>query len=129
MYSAALPRPESQVEGLGSIWHLNDITHKPWPGYRFMHHSMTALDRLFKEHQPEPQDIESVVMSTVQLANSAHFRNPNPSMFCDYSFSYQHSVAIMALSILPRYHLFDSQAAGSNEALDLLKRLRIELFY
>ncbi|KAF9873484.1 hypothetical protein CkaCkLH20_08943 [Colletotrichum karsti] len=128
MYAAAMPRRESMAEGLGSVWHLDAITYKPWPTCRFMHSPMTALARLIGEHKPDPDVVDEIVIFTGPLANSSRFRNPRPKTFSSYCFSYHHAVAMMVMGITPGAEWFDSQIAESQTALDLRKKVRIELF-
>ncbi|CAH0046708.1 unnamed protein product [Clonostachys solani] len=124
--AAAMPRKECLDEQFGEMWHLADITYKPWPTCRFMHSSLSALDRLLQKHPPDPAAIDSVVIHTGPLANSGRFRNPTPKTFCSYSFSYPHAVAMMVLGEVPGALWFDRRVADSEAALAIRAKVRVE---
>ncbi|KAF4472213.1 hydrolase nit2 [Fusarium albosuccineum] len=123
---AQMPRPESLTEQLGMLWYLADITFKPWPTCRWIHAPQTALRRLLGKHRPALEDIKEVVVFTNPVADGALFRNPSPSTFCGYSFSYQHAVAAMLLNIPSGRRWFDPEFAESEAAVQARKMVRVE---
>ncbi|KAJ3523797.1 hypothetical protein NM208_g12315 [Fusarium decemcellulare] len=123
---AQMPRPESLTEQLGMLWYLADITFKPWPTCRWIHAPQTALRRLLGKHRPALEDIREVVVFTNPVADGALFRNPSPSTFCGYSFSYQHAVAAMLLNIPSGWRWFDPEFAESEAAVQARKMVRVE---
>ncbi|KAF5003555.1 hypothetical protein FDECE_9894 [Fusarium decemcellulare] len=123
---AQMPRPESLTEQLGMLWYLVDITFKPWPTCRWIHAPQTALRRLLGKHRPALEDIKEVVVFTNPVADGALFRNPSPSTFCGYSFSYQHAVAAMLLNIPSGWRWFDPEFAESEAAVQARKMVRVE---
>ncbi|KAH0422508.1 hypothetical protein CcaCcLH18_12767 [Colletotrichum camelliae] len=123
---AEMPRPESLTEQLGKLWYLSDITFKVWPTCRWIQAPQTALQILLQKHHPAIEDIEEVVVFTNPVADGALFRNPAPSTFCGYSFSYPHAVAMMLLKVPPGAQWFNPEIAESATALKLRRIVRIE---
>ncbi len=127
-YSASMPDPSKLHDELGQRWHLRDITIKPWPCCRFMHPPMSALNRLLRQQQVQPEEIEELVIYTGPLANSSRFRNPQPRTFASFQFSYAHACSMLAMNIEAGHRWFDTALSGSEMARGIRDKVRIELY-
>ncbi|CAG9994372.1 unnamed protein product [Clonostachys byssicola] len=121
-----MARKESLTEDLGKLWYMADVTFKPWPTCRWIQGPQTAFRRLLEKHHPKLEDVEEVVMFTNPVADGLLFRNPAPTTFCGYSFSYSCAATAMLMKIPPGHKWFDPEIVESETALNLRKRVRVE---
>ncbi|MGY4501421.1 2-methylcitrate dehydratase PrpD [Bradyrhizobium sp. GM24.11] len=91
--------PDTLVGGFGLRWMLPDITYKPWPVCRYMHHSLTALAKVATKTKIDPQQIERVVIGGNAVLSTPQFTTPSPRTFVSRQFSIPHAVAMMLLDI------------------------------
>lgn len=55
-------KAENLLQGLGKVWHLQQVEFKPYPTCRLNHAGMEGINRIVKEHGIKPEEIEEIVV-------------------------------------------------------------------
>jgi 2-methylcitrate dehydratase PrpD len=85
--------------GLGTTWQILNTSFKPWPCCRFIHHPLTAFERIRNEHALRAEEIERVVVRAMPFSYQAKFLNNHPGDPLSAEFSYAHSLAAVACDV------------------------------
>jgi len=88
------------VEGLGKKWWIMDTSLKFWPCCRFIHHSLTAFERLIAEHDLKPAEMEKILIKGSMLY-APQFYVKQPKTPVNMQFSAPHSMAMLAFRRTP----------------------------
>jgi 2-methylcitrate dehydratase PrpD len=85
-------RPERITDGLGSKFIVEQV-HKPWPGGRPTSAPTEAALTIVKQHNPNIDDIDEVILHLTKAAAAIHYSKPYiygeyPSMNALWSFYY-----------------------------------------
>ncbi|MBU2510132.1 MmgE/PrpD family protein [bacterium] len=93
--SAAEPKLERLVEGLGEHYSISDVYFKPYTACRHTHGAAQATLRIQAEKQVDPRDIEKIDVYTYGIAKLAVGKTVNRnSSFVSAQFSIPYVVAV-----------------------------------
>ncbi|SFK14584.1 MmgE/PrpD family protein [Bradyrhizobium sp. Gha] len=93
--------PDGLIGELGSRWALANITYKPWPNCRMLHHSLSALRKLRAEEKFELDEIEEIVVGTHVSRLSRRWLTVNPTDVVSRQFSIPHAISLFLLDVTP----------------------------
>lgn len=91
----------TMLADLGNRWYVLDNTYKPWPSCRFVHHTMTLVERLLRENSVDASSIERVDVFSHLYGIAPYFRAQDPEGMVSCEFNHPHGVAMLALGIPP----------------------------
>ncbi|WP_050399833.1 MmgE/PrpD family protein [Bradyrhizobium embrapense] len=91
--------PDALIGELGSRWALSNITYKPWPSCRYLHHPLSALRRIRQDHHFDVRDVESIAIGANISRLSPRWLDANPQDVIGRQFSIPHSVAMLLLDV------------------------------
>jgi 2-methylcitrate dehydratase PrpD len=91
----------TMLADLGDRWYVLDNTYKPWPSCRFVHHTLTLVERLLRERDIDASSIERVDVFSHLYGIAPYFRAQNPEGMVSCEFNHSHGVAMLALDVPP----------------------------
>lgn len=112
--------------GLGRVWRIAEVAHKPFPSGRATHGIMDALRELAAEHGFAGAEVEAVSASVPPLINHLIGRPPKPGMTQNYArLCGAYASARLLLNGTLGVDDFTEAALNDPETLDLAGRIAI----
>lgn len=127
LYGANKSYSHRLVESLGKKWHITDIFYKPWPSCRVTHRAATILDKIIKENNLRPQEIETVVVRTTSARAIPFFTIQEPVGMMGYQFNIPHTLAMVAFQVKPGPMWFAKEVAEDSKVREFRKKIHVEL--
>ena len=78
---------ENLLGGLGNVWHIKEVTFKPYPICGLNHCGIEGISRMVQEHQIKPEEIEEIVIQADPLLQSPNRKATKIESFADMQFS------------------------------------------
>jgi 2-methylcitrate dehydratase PrpD len=100
LYGAGTVNPEEATLGLGSLWHILEVGHKPYPSCRFIHSSLDAIIGLIDEGLINVADVAGI---TATMSATGRYIVDDPEPWTEGKgtmgprFSAQFNIAVAAL--------------------------------
>lgn len=114
LYGSPSHDDDALLGGLGTDWQILNTTYKPWPCCRWIHHPLTAFDRLLRRHHLTPTEIDRVVVRANPFALTPIFRDQQPPDGLTAEFSHAHALAALAHGIPPGPDWYAPEVLGSD---------------
>ena len=86
---------DNLLGGLGKVWHIKEVHFKPYPTCGVNHGGIDGINRIMKENQIRPEEIEEIVVKADPLLQTPNRKITTIESFADMQFS---NVYIFALA-------------------------------
>ncbi len=121
-------KPEILVDGLGETWRIPQCGLKAFPIEALSHAPLTALIELLEEHDLKPDEIETVLIETIEraadiLSDPAKY-DPQTRESADHSLPYCMSVAIVDRKVVPQS--FDEEKIFNPLVREQLNKIKVK---
>lgn len=113
------------LSGLGSQWHIQDTTYKPWPSCRWLHYPVTAFLALKNRHSLLSSEMEKVVIRSNPFAMSSRFLAQQPANGIAAQFSHAHSIAMAAFEVTPGPLWYSTENISGPQVTDFRNRVSV----
>lgn len=111
------------TRGLGSIYHILEVSFKPYPCCRYTHTSLDALSNIIRHTNLQPEKVQAIyIYGGSKISVFADYR---PRSFIDAEFSLPYVVAMLLLREPPGYKWFDGERWHDPEILSLADRVQL----
>ena len=113
-------------EELGKIWHMAELSFKPWPCSRWTHAHIDAELRILKNHDIEPENIEEIT-GIIGISGLMMFdpieKKRNPATSIDAKASLPFTLAVGALRRNLAIADFLPEGIKDSKVLEMAKRV------
>ena len=62
IYGSPFFKAENLIEGLGEVWHLDEVSFKAYPACNLNHTSIIAINKIIAENGIQPEEIEEILV-------------------------------------------------------------------
>lgn len=114
------------TKDLGEKWYILDIFYKRWPGCSITQFPMTIMDKIIKENNLTPEEIEKVVVHTRTIGGIPFFANQEPVGMMGCQFNFPHTLAMVAFGVKPGPKWFAKEIVEDPEVQKFRKKVCVE---
>lgn len=126
LYEGGAYRRETVLDGLGSFYHIVNLSAKPYPCCRFTHSSIDCALALYKKGARE-EEIDEVVASVprqhFEMVGKPFEIRENPQVDAQFSIPYTVATALLKGDVF--LDDFNEKAIRSAERLNLAQKVRV----
>jgi 2-methylcitrate dehydratase PrpD len=87
---------DNLLGGLGEVWHIKEVHFKPYPTCGVNHGGIDGINRIMKENQIRPEEIEEIVVRADPLLQTPNRKITTIESFADMQFSNAYIFALAA---------------------------------
>ncbi|WP_068874795.1 MULTISPECIES: MmgE/PrpD family protein [unclassified Phenylobacterium] len=105
---------ETALEGIGQDWLILENTYKLWPASKPTCYALGILEKIYKDNQIRPEEIDRIVVYTFSLGKGGRYTQTQPKTITSAEFSLPHVVAVMTLGLPrgPQWHSPETRASA-----------------
>ncbi|MCL4517667.1 MAG: MmgE/PrpD family protein, partial [Thaumarchaeota archaeon] len=125
LYGASGCNNKVLTAGLKAIWHIGKGAMKPWPGARFTHYPLTALERLKAKRKFTADQIESINVRIGESDTAPPIWIGNPNNEVSAQFSIQHALAMSLLEFPPTSEWYSEKNLNKKDVKRLRNKIKV----
>lgn len=114
--------PSEITDGLGEVWHIDDIGFKPYPSGVITHAAMDATRRVVEREDLAPDDVREVTV-TLDSAAKEMLIHSNPENALQAKFSIEFCVAAVLRERTPGVREFTDEYVASSETRRAIEKV------